>query len=101
MCAQADNNVFETLYFVCLGVVHQITELNNVGPLRGVHALAILGRESGGFGVKDHELHGFCLIWMESVVWLSLCKSFKSIFLNNFHNLDQYFAKIIIVIMKK
>jgi hypothetical protein len=28
-----------------------------VRPLRGVHALAILGRESGGFGVKYHDLH--------------------------------------------
>ena len=62
MRAQADNNVLETLYFVCLGVVHQITELNNVRPLRGVHALAILGGESGGFSVKYHELH-FCLEW--------------------------------------
>ena len=56
--AEADNHVFETLYFVGGGVVHQITELNNVRPLRGVHALAILGGQSGGFGVKYHELHG-------------------------------------------
>jgi hypothetical protein len=25
--------------------------------LRGVHALAVLGGESGGFGVKYHDLH--------------------------------------------
>jgi hypothetical protein len=28
-----------------------------VRPLRGVHALAVLGGESGGFGVKYHDLH--------------------------------------------
>lgn len=26
-------------------------------PLRRVHALAVLGGESGGFGVKYHDLH--------------------------------------------
>jgi hypothetical protein len=55
--AQADNNVLETLYFVGISVVHQITELNNVRPLRGIHALAIFGRKSGGFSVKYHEFH--------------------------------------------
>jgi hypothetical protein len=65
VCAKADNNVLETLYFVGLGVIYQITELNNVRPLCGVHALAILGWKSGGFSVKDHELHivwGCCLV---------------------------------------
>jgi hypothetical protein len=28
-----------------------------VRPFRGVHALAILGRQAGGFGVKYHDLH--------------------------------------------
>jgi hypothetical protein len=28
-----------------------------VRPLRGVHALAVLGRQSGGFSVKYHDLH--------------------------------------------
>jgi hypothetical protein len=28
-----------------------------VRPLRRVHALAVLGGESGGFGVKYHDLH--------------------------------------------
>jgi len=62
--AQADDNVLETLYFVGGGVVHQITELNNVRPLRGVHALAILGRQSGGFGVKYNDLHDWCEFWV-------------------------------------
>jgi hypothetical protein len=84
--AQAYDNVLETLYFVRLSVVYQITELNNVRPLRGVHALAILGGKSGGFGVKDHELHGFCLIWMESVVCclVVIVQIIQINFLNNF-----------------
>jgi hypothetical protein len=61
--AQADNDVFETLYFVGVGVIYQITELHNVRPLCGVHALAILGGKSGGFGVEYHEFH---------VGWLSV-----------------------------
>jgi hypothetical protein len=55
--AQADDDVLELLDFVGVGVVDKVAELNNVRPLRGVHALAILGRESGGFGVKYYDLH--------------------------------------------
>ena len=55
--AQTDDHVLEILYFVGVGVVYEVTELNNVRPLRGVHALAVLGGESGGFSVKYHDLH--------------------------------------------
>jgi len=63
VCSEGDDNVLETLYFVGVGVVHQITELHDVRPLCGVHALAILGGKSGGFGIEDHEFH---------VGWLSV-----------------------------
>ena len=55
--AQTDDDVFELLDFVGVGVVDEVAELNNVRPLRGVHALAVLGGESGGFGVKYDDLH--------------------------------------------
>ena len=60
---QADDDVLELLYFVGVGVVDKVAELNNVRPLRGVHALAVLGGESGGFGVKYDDLHFIGVDW--------------------------------------
>ncbi len=82
--AQADDDVLEILYFVRVGVVYQVAELNNVRPLYRVHALAVLGGESGGFGVKYHDLHCDCvaciayaLVLLMRLIMASL---FKSIF---------------------
>ena len=64
MRSEADDDVLELLDLVGVGVVDKVAELNNVRPFRGVHALAILGRQSGGLGVKYHNLH-FVSEWID------------------------------------
>ena len=55
--AETDDDVLEVLDLVIVGVVDEVAELNNVRPFCGVHALAILGGQAGGFSVKYHDLH--------------------------------------------
>ena len=62
--SEADDDVLELLDLIGVGVVDEVTELNNVWPFRGVHALAVLGRQAGGFGVKYHDLH-FVSEWID------------------------------------
>ena len=58
--AEADDDVLKFLDFINIGVIDQVAQLNNVRPLCGVRALAVLGRQSGGFGIKYHDLHCAC-----------------------------------------
>ena len=78
--AEADDDVLEILDLVGGGVVDEVAELNNVRPFRGVHAVAILGRQSSGFGVKYNEFHcvAYAIVLLARLIMSSL---FKSIFL--------------------
>jgi len=62
--AETDDDVLEILDLVGVGVIDEVAELNNVRPFSGVHALAVLGRQSGGFGVKYNDLHDWCEFWV-------------------------------------